>query len=248
MSNVGKTTILINFLKLINKKILIIDFDINKPNIHSFLGLKKYSKIINNIIKNKKENDLINYLNNKKDNYDEFCKFIYKNFLIKINNNKFLISGLDFISDFFNQIDLISLKKIFIQFLNQIKNKFNYILIDTGSDNKEINNIIFSLCDYNFIIIESNLIGINKFNNYLQNRNIENFNNSKYKIIINKKDKYCIDEKIINNIYENKIIGSISNKEIFSKLINKNYKLNIIDIFFEKKYKKEFLKIIEKIN
>ncbi|MFR6658694.1 MAG: AAA family ATPase [Clostridia bacterium] len=72
-SNVGKTITIINIAKILEnkyKKILIIDFDLNKPNINNFLGIKT---IKNNFVK-------INNLENIKNNLNKL--------LIKYNKNR----------------------------------------------------------------------------------------------------------------------------------------------------------------
>lgn len=79
-SNVGKTITIINIAKILEnkyKKILIIDFDLNKPNINNFLGIKKTIK--NNFVK-------INNLENIKNNLNKL--------LIKYNKKIEIISGL----------------------------------------------------------------------------------------------------------------------------------------------------------
>ena len=115
------------------------------------------------------------------------------------------------------------------------------VLIDIGSENNEkINKIIFDNSDLNILLIESNLIGINKFKNYLEKNNyIKNLN-----IIINKKDKYCIDKNIINDIFNYNILGEIKYNDIYSNLINRNY--NFFNNF-KNNYKKEYINIYKKI-
>ena len=192
--NVGKTTFIINLFKIINnKKILIVDFDLNKQNIFYVLKIN---------IKNK------------------------NNELIKINKNKYLISGKYFLSTFFN---------------NNYENDFDLILFDIGSENNlEINKNIIKNSYLNIILIEGNLLGIKKFKNFIKNNNYINNPN----LIINKKDNYCIDRNIIKNILGLNILGEIKYKKIYSNLINRNY-----NCFYNLKnnLKKEYRKIINKI-
>jgi len=207
LPNVGKTNFIINFFKIIkNKKILIIDFDLNKQNIFDFLGIKKYSKKI-----------------------------------IKINKNNFLISGSNLISDFLNKNKKENVQKFFQEFFIKEKNNYDLILIDVSSENEKIiNKIIYENSDLNIFLMEGNLIGINKIKKYLEKNNyIKNIN-----IVINKKDKYCIDKNILNKIFKNNILGEIKYKNFYSNLINRNY-----NYFFNFKnnYKKEYLKIYKKI-
>ena len=225
--NVGKTNFIINFFKIIkNKKILLIDFDLNKQNIFYFLGIKKYSKKIN-----RKKIDY--YFNNIED--------LVKDFLIKINKRIFLISGLDLFTNLFNKKDDRNLDIFFQNLFNQIKNEYDLILIDIGSDNNsKINNNIYLNSDLNIFLIEANLIGMNKFKNYM-----EKINNTKnINIIVNKKDKYYIDNTILKRTINHKIIGEIKYKNIYSNLINN--KFNYYD-YLEKIFKKEYYDIYKKI-
>ena len=227
-ANVGKTNFIINLFKIIkNKKILIIDFDINKQNIYTFLGIEKNSEIINNLISQ---------------NYNSENKFNLNNYIIKLNNNKFLISGLDLLSYFFNQNNEEKLNAFFQIFLNNIKNNYDLILFDIGSENnKKINKIIFKKSDFNILLMEGNLIGINKLKKYIENNNYIKEPN----LIINKKDNYCIDKNIIKRFFNYNILGEIKYKKIYSNLINRNY-----NYFYNLKngLKKEYVKIYNNLN
>ena len=171
-SNVGKTITIINIAKILEnkyKKILIIDFDLNKPNINNSLGIKK----------------------------------TIKNNFVKINN-----------------------------------------LEDIGTENKKkINNILIKNSDLNFLLIEGNLIGINKAKILINNL----YDKNNFNLIINKKDKYCVDLKILNIIFENKNkIQIVKYNKYFSNLINKNFKNIYLNkkINLEKIYKNIINKII----
>ena len=220
--------ILSKYLK--NKKILLIDFDLNKQEVHSFLGIKKYSKLI-------RENNYFNYFLINKKIIDE--EIINKYFTIKIKNNINLISGLDLI---LNNLKIEKNIFLFQNFLNKFKNNYDLILIDIGSENNyKINNCIYKKSDLNIFLTEGNLIGINKFNKFF--KNYKNYLNN-FKIIINKNDKYSIDKNILNKVFDNNIIGEIKYQYNYSNLINKNFK----NIIFNNKIKKEYKKIIGKLN
>lgn len=230
--NVGKTNFIINFYKIIkNKKILIIDFDLNKKDIKLFLGIKKYYKINRKI---KKEKNKINNNNN-----------IFKNNLNKIHleNNVDLISIKELLKNKFKNInfDFLEFKNFIQDFLEKEKNNYNLILIDLGSENNpEINNLIFEKSDINILLTEGNLIGINKLKIYLNKFNkINNF-----KIIINKKDLFSIDNMFIEKILKLEIIGEIKYKKFYSNLINNHFNFYYN---FKKKYKKEYEKIFNKL-
>ena len=230
--NVGKTNFIINFYKIIkNKKILIIDFDLNKKDIKLFLGIKKYYKINRKI---KKEKNKINNNNN-----------IFKNNLNKIHleNNVDLISIKELLKNKFNNInfDFLEFKNFIQDFLEKEKNNYNLILIDLSSENNpEINNLIFEKSDINILLTEGNLIGINKLKIYLNKFNkINNF-----KIIINKKDLFSIDNMFIEKILKLEIIGEIKYKKFYSNLINNHFNFYYN---FKNKYKKEYEKIFNKL-
>ena len=198
-----KINFIINFSKIINnKKILIVDFNSNnKFNIYKLLKIKKYNKKSNEIIKLNKNNI------SEKINEEKNIKKIIKSFLIKINKNKFLISDINLLFKQLNKNNKLNIE-IFIQnFLNYLKNNYDFILFNMErKNNKEINNIIFKNSDLNLILIESNFNNIKKFKNYLEKNNyIKNIN-----LILNKKiNKYSIDKNILNKIFKFNILGEI---------------------------------------
>lgn len=111
-----------------------------------------------------------------------------------------------------------------------------------AENNKNINNVIFENSDFNIIMIEGNLIGINKYKNYIEkNNDIKNKN-----IVINKKDKYSIDKNLLNKVFDFYILGEIKYQSIYSNLVNKNYKMDFLN--FKKKYRKDYIDIYNKIN
>ena len=241
-SNVGKTITIINIAKILEnkyKKILIIDFDLNKPNINNFLGIKKTIK--NNFVK-------INNLENIKNNFVkinnlENIKNNLNKLLIKYNKKIEIISGLkNYFNNQINNIEKINLN--IFEIFKYLKNIYDFILIDIGTENKkEINNILIKNSDLNFLLIEGNLIGINKAKILINNL----YDKNNFNLIINKKDKYCVDLKILNIIFENKNkIQIVKYNKYFSNLINKNFKNIYLNkkINLEKIYKNIINKII----
>ena len=199
-----KINFIINFCKIINdKKIIIIDFNLNKSDIYQFLKLKKHNKKLNEKIKINKDN-IFKKINSEKD-----IGKIIKYYLIKISKNKFLISDINLLFKYFDQNNKLNIE-IFIQkLLNYLKNNYDLILFNMEvKNNQEINNIIFKNSNLNLILIESNLNGIKKLKKYLEKNNfIKNI-----KLILNKKiNKYYIDKKILNKIFKFNIIGEILN-------------------------------------
>ena len=220
---VGKsifTIMLSKILKKENKKNLIIDFDILNNNIHTILGIKKYSEKIN-----------ITNINNKIDD-----------FIININDNIDLLSGLDLLFEKNKQI----LCDEIIENIKTIKNKYDYIIIDTSSEcffeyNKKI--ILFS--DISVFLIEANLLEIKKAKKLLDIYEKEwNINKEKIKIIINKYNNNSLKNNILLNIFDGQeILGKIQMSDYYNHIINKN---NMID-FNKNIIKNEYIKISEKL-
>ena len=221
--NVGKTNFIINFYKIINnKKILIIDFDLNKIDIKLFLGIKKYNKYFKKLSKN----------SNFENKY--------------LKNNADLISIKELLKNKFNSIDFdfLEFRNFIHDFFEKEKNKYDLILIDLGSENNpEINNFIFKNSDINILLTEGNLIGINKLKIFLNK--FKKFNdNYIFKIVVNKKDIFSIDNIFLEKFIGYEIIGGIKYKKFYSNLINNNFNYFYN---FKNNYKKEYEKIYKKI-
>ena len=191
-----------------NNKILIIDDNIKNNSI---------TKIYQ--IKNKKENRENRKINNE----------IKNNKIIKIKNNLYLLNIKNI---------LINYKKDKIKIINEInkiKNNYKYIFIDTQNINsfKIYNEII----DENILIINSNILEINKIKNFIFNKKI------KTKIILNNYNENSISDEILKNIFENKIkiIGKIKNNKNYNLIINNNFNINYLD----QKTKNNFFNIIK---
>lgn len=201
---------LANLLKEKNNKILIIDFDILNNSLHTILGVKKYPEKIKNIINN---NDI------------SFKEINIENLIIKINKKIDLISGINLI---FNSKNKIS-ENDFKYYLNNIFEKYNYVIIDTTSEcffeyTKEIINIS-NKC---FFITEANLSQISKSKRLLEiYSNNWCVDNNKIKIIFNKFNKNSIDINLLKKLYfDYEIIGKIKLKNNYNYFFNKQAKLN----------------------
>jgi hypothetical protein len=214
-AGVGKTVTIINFSNYIkNNKILIINLNIEKQNLHTFFGVKKFNNYIKNkkVLKNKKS--LIKNYKKIKNKFTVkyFSNFILKNLIIKINE----------------KLDILSYNKL-INF-NRIKileKNYDYIFIENSE--KNLNKRIIQNSYRNIILIEPNLIGLKNANNIINN--ILKINKENVKIILNKSNTFSINLEIIKKCYPNiKIIGKIEYKKIYDLLINKNYKeKNLLD-------------------
>lgn len=224
-SGVGKsifTIMLSKTLKNNKNKILIIDFDILNSNLHTIFGVKKN-------LYNSNQNDI-----NKK--YD------INNFIIKINNNVDLISGLDLIFSEDKKIDY----KIIISKIMNIKNKYDYIIIDTSSECFfEYNKNLILMSNISLFLVEANLLEIKKSRKLLDIYEKEwKIYNKKIKIIINKYNSNSIKDKILLNIFNGQeIVGKIKMSNYYNYLINKNNKIKIEN----NDIKKEYIKLSEKI-
>ena len=203
------------------------------------MGIKKYYKINKKI---KKENNkyLDKIKNNCFENNNSNNYFFNKT---NLENNVDLISIKELLKESFNNnYDYIKFENFIQDLFNKEKNNYDLILIDLGSENNsQINNLIFEKSDINILLTEGNLIGINKLKIFLNRFNkINNF-----KIIINKKDLFSIDNAFIEKILKLEIIGEIKYKKFYSNLINNNF---VFYYNFKYNYKKEYKKILNKLN
>ncbi len=220
---VGKSIVTIqlaNILKIKNKKILIIDFDILNNSLHTMLGVQKYTKKVQKILK---ENDIIS------------SQIQIKDLIIKINSSIDLISGINLM---FDSKYKISSEKIY-SIIQEIKKYYDYILIDTSSECFfDYTKNIIENSTKNIFIIESNLSEIKKSKNILNMYTKQwKIKKEKIKILINKYNENSIEENIIKNIFsEYSIIGKITMSNKYNQYINENFKN--IDKIIEKEYKK----------
>ena len=169
---VGKSIFTVNIAKAFAKKknkILIIDMDFYTNSIETLFG-----------VKNKKENY------NQENEQESFEKFI-----LKINSKINLISNIDEIFPQNNIEEITRLKQ-----LEKLKEKYDYIIIDTGSQNENYMQIIFDKCNKVIFLTEPNLLQIKKAKNIL-NKYINELQIEKEKIFILfnkvKKDTICFN-------------------------------------------------------
>ena len=214
-----------------NNKVLLIDGDIKKQDL-SFL-LRDYKK---KNLRNKKKCKRFKYSKYKKLKNDE--KNIYyfeikkelKLFTTKINDNLY----------FFNKLKNILKDKKRI-FLEIIKEKYNFIIIDLSKDNFENINLKFIKDSHiNFLLLESDIIEIIQSKKYIEQMNIKIKN---LQIILNKNNIFSIDKKLIQKflLINNKILKNKKNKINFNLI----YQFAEIKKLIEnKKIKKEINKII----
>ena len=124
-----------------------------------------------------------------------------------------------------------------INAINKIKRQYDYVIIDFQNLNSI--KIYEEIIDENIFILNSNILEINKIKKYIIN------NKKEIKIILNNYNENSISEKILKNIFKNKIkiIGKIKNNKNYNLIINNNFNLE----YLNNKIKNEYLKIISKI-
>ena len=225
----GKTIFISILAKLIkNKKILIIDFDFINNNLYSLLGVKKYPKEIKEKIKDKE------FLTEFKLEENNIQKLI-----LKVDKNIELISSTNLI---FDEKYILNKEKI-EEVLKILKNKYDIILIDTTQDTryKNINKLLIKLSDKIICLTLGNLIYLKRSLNLLEEINEEK---KKIEIVYNQKNKYTINRKILELIFDKyKIIGELNYNIKYNKIINKN----VNKLYIDKKTRKEFKEIINKV-
>lgn len=234
-SSVGKkmTTLRLSlYLNEYNNKILIIDLNTKShKTISTIFNKKENSKTLkkNNI---KKIKNIVNILKNQNLKYEN--KKIGRKIIL---NNKIIIN---------KNISLITYNKLIkIKRIKNIEKYYNFIFIVLSDNNKNnINKKIIENSNLNLLILEDNILGIDKLKKIIEKNYNNNLKNTK--IIINKNNKFSIDENIIKNIFNNlEIIGKIRYTDIYNLLINCNFENNIL--LEEKRLRKETEKIVKKI-
>lgn len=180
--------------------------------------------IIEDNIKNNSLLKIYKLKNKNKNNYS-------KNKTIKIKNNLYLLN----IKSILNNYKKDKLK--IINRINKIKNNFNYIFIDM--QNIESYKIYKETTEENILILNSNILEIEKIKRFINKEDIE------FKTILNNYNENSISEEILKKVFNNKIriIEKIENNNNFNLIINNNFNLEFLD----NKIKNKFLKIIKNI-
>lgn len=218
-SGVGKSIFCSNFsLAFKNKKTLIIDFDILNKSIKTIFGVKE---------KIAEESEF-------------WSKGKTNNLITKISKNLDLICGIDVIFENGNKQE----KERIIGILDELKNKYDLILLDTSSEcfidyTKEI----IKYSDFAIFLVEANLIELKKAKKlleiYINNWKIKK---EKINIIFNKYNKNSIDNDILKKLFlDFNILGQLKLDENYNYMINKNAN------YINKNLKEEYEKIKEKV-
>ena len=160
-----------------------------------------------------------------------------------INSSIHTILGLPKNSTTINKnINLLTLNNNIKELLEKNKNKYDLIIIDTGSCNEllELNKEIIEISNLSLFISDTNLLEINKSIKLLEKYiNKLKINKDKFQIIFNKYDKKSIDFNLLENIFsEFNIIGYLKYSVQYSELINKNNTNNLINNKIKNEYSK----------
>ena len=217
---IGKTSFCVILSKLIkNKKILIIDFDILNSCINSVFGIKKYSN---------------------KTNENNILEKNIKKLITKVNKNIDIFCGTKILVD----EKYKNLKENFYNFLNEIKNKYDLIIIDNSSECFfEYTKQILNKSDLIMFLLEPNIIDLKKSKNLLNIYiNKWKIKKEKINIVFNKVNKNSIDEEVLKTLFMDfKILGKLKIDINYNLILNKHVKI------INKKIKKDYLKIIKKL-
>ena len=154
-----------------------------------------------------------------------------KNRTIKIKNNLYLFN----IKKISNNYKKNKIK--IINEINKIKNNYDYIFIDVQNiDSYKIYNEII---EENLLILNSNILEINKIKKFIINSEIET------RLILNNYNENSISEKILKETFKNKIkiIEKIENNKNYNLIINNNFNIEFLD----KKTRNKYFKIINNI-
>lgn len=249
-----KTRKLIEIINNINNKIKIIiitnknkeikNNKINKKIRYFYLEKINYENIIK-VIKIKNNKNILRLIGNRGVGKTILC-IIISEIIINIKKQKVLLIDKDknfiltkmYSINLNNNENLIKIKNnLYIlkdeKELYKIKEQFDYIIIDSNEININSNNNQFIIKD--IFILEANLLELKKINN-------SKLNNIKG-IILNKNNPNNISEKIIEKIFNKKIIGKINYNKKINLFINNNFNL----FYFSKNEINNIIRIIENI-
>lgn len=242
--------------KLFNKKSILEENKIKNNKIIGIIGARgigksTFSVMLASALKNNKkiliaDFDLINgdikNIYKKNIDYEKINELDIKNYIVNIDENVDILVGLNILY-YYNKFDFEKIKNEF----NKIKEKYDYIIIDTYSEITFKNNkYLLEICDCIFFLSGLNNLEILKTKKLINvlNKNWE-IKNEKINLIFY---KYKILEKLFfkklnfNEIFKNiKIIGKIKNNYFYNINLENKFKYNFFTKFNCKK-------IIEKIN
>lgn len=209
-----------------SKKILIIDFDLINNNLHSIFGINKIPKDIKEKIK---EEEFLNEFRLKEKNIQKL--------VVKVEKRIDIVSSANLI---FDENYILSRDGI-EEMISVLKRQYDIILIDTIQDTKykKIVDTISELSTKVICLVGGNLIEIKKTISKLKDEQKD-----KVYIVYNKKSKYTMNTKILEMLFfKFKLLGVLQYDCRYDQIINKN----INKLFISKKIRKEYLKILERL-
>jgi len=187
-------------------------------------GKTIFTLILSKILAKYKNKKILIIEDNIKNNsiFDLYKK--EENKTIKINENIFLLNIKSILIN--NKKDRIKI----INEINKIKENYNYIFIDT--QNIGSYKIYKEITTKNILILNSNILEINKIKKFVINNNI------KLKVVLNNYNENSISDKILKSIFKNKIdiIEKIKNNKNYNLIINNNFNIKYLDQKTENKY------------
>lgn len=203
--------------------------------ISQYLAEKNYKVLL--IDGDLEKQDLVTILSKQKKND------IGRNLYIKR-----ICKNLEFYYGFKNLIEKKESKKLYFKFIRKIKNNYNFIIIDLSKNNfQKLNQEILKNSNINFLIMESNILGIKEIkkllNIYINEWKIEKRN---LYLIQNKKNISSINKNLLLKIIpiKNKIFIIRENK-FYDFFMNHYFKRKLL--LKNKSIKKEINKIVNKI-
>lgn len=183
---VGKSIISANIAGssyLMGKRTLLIDADLYDGGLSLFVNeeIKKNIYTLSNDIKNNKYESILDYVYN----YNE---------------------GLDILCSTKIQLEASSIKEKYMdKIIEDAKNMYDFIVIDTNSSYNDFNENIFNLCDEVLLILTNDIVNIKNMKNVITMFN--DIGIYKYKVLYNSafdfKDQYFSYEEMIDIIGAN---------------------------------------------
>lgn len=229
LQEVGKTIFISILAKLARiKRILIIDFDFLNNNLHSVFGVNKYQKGMKEKLKSEE------YIKEFRLNEKNVEKLI-----VKVDRKIDLVTNAKIIFDETYKCNKEKIERM----LEELKTKYDLILIDVSGDSmyREFRKVLLELSNKTVCLVEGNLVQLRKTINILKEHESEK---DKIKLVYNKRNKYGVKKNVLKVIFfKYKILGSLSYDNSYNKIINKN----VNKLYINKKIRKEFDKIINKL-
>lgn len=226
-TGIGKTTFIAILSKICkSKRILIIDFDFINNNLYSVFGVSKYPKEIKEKIK---DEEFLNEFRLKERNI--------KNLIVKVEKGIDLIPSTNIVFDENYMYSREGIKEM----IEELKRQYEIIIIDTLQDTKyaKVTKTILELSTKIVCLVGGNLLEIKKTIHLLNNNQKDKVN-----IVYNKKNKYAMKRKILEILlFRFKIIGCLHYDSRYDQIINKN----VNKLYITKKIKKEYNKILNKL-